>query len=185
MDQVQSFKAAAQKTIDHLKEELQTIRTGRAAPAMIEGLMVDAYGGTTKMKMMELATITNEGVSTLIISPYDQSTIQDIEKSILKSPLGLTPKVEGNRIRVLFPQLNEEQRQKFVKVVGQKVEDHRESIRGHRDEARKSIKTEHDAKTITDDDKFRLEKDIDAANAKFIEEIQQIKDRKEQQIMEV
>lgn len=185
MDHIQDFKQAGQKTIEHLKEELQQIRTGRASSTTIEGLQVDAYGGSTKMRLMEMATITNEGSTTLVITPYDHGTLQDIEKAILKSPLNLTPKVQGSRILVVFPQLNEEQRQKFVKLVGQKVEEHRVSIRGQRDDVRKKVKGEFDAKEITEDDRKRIEKEIDNVNQKLMDEIMEIKEKKDQQIMEV
>lgn len=185
MDTIQEFKNQAQKTIDHLREELQTVRTGRPSAALLEGLQIDAYGGSMKMRLMDIATITNEGPTMLVVTPFDPSTTQDIEKGILKSPLNLTPKVEGSRIRVVFPSLTQEQREKYVKLIGQMVEDHRVTIRGHRDEARKKIKTAHDAKEITEDVKFRMEKDIDTANQKLMDDIQTMKEKKETQVMEV
>jgi ribosome recycling factor len=185
MDFAKDFSNEARKAIDHLKEELQGIRTGRPASNILDTMSVDAYGGSTKMKLMEMATISAEGSNTLAVTPFDPSTLQDIEKSIQKSPLGLTPKVQGNRILVVFPQLNEEQREKYVKLVGQHVEEHRQRIRNERDEVRKKVKAAFDAKTITEDDKFRIEKDIDSANTKLMEEIQQMKDKKEAQIREV
>ena len=185
MDYVKEFSEAAQKTIEHLKEELQAVRTGRASSTLVEGMMVDAYGGSTKMKLMEMASIAQEGATTLIITPYDASTTQDIEKAILKSPLGLTPRVQGTMIRIQFPELSQEQREKFVKLVGQTVEEHRGRIRHARDEVRKKIKADFDAKTITEDDKFRSEKEIDTKTSSFNDEIQTLKEKKEAQIREV
>lgn len=185
MDPIAEFKQASQKTVEHLKEELQTIRTGRASANMIEGMLVDTYGGSTKMRLMEMASIMNEGATTLVITPYDHSTIQDIEKAILKSPLNLTPKVQGSTIRVVFPALNQEQREKFVKLVGQKVEEHRISIRGQRDDAKKKIKAQFDAKELTEDDKRRIEKDLDGENQKIMDVILELKEKKDAQIMEV
>ena len=185
MQFAQEFTDAAKKTIEHLKGEMQTIRTGRPSSTILETIPVDAYGGTAKMKLNELATVSSEGSNTLAIAPFDPSTVPDIEKAILKSPLNLTPKVQGTRILVVFPALNEEQREKYVKLVGQMVEDHKVSVRSHRDEARKKVKAAHDAKTITDDDKFRFEKDIDAAAGKINDEINSLKDKKDAQIREV
>lgn len=182
MNPVQDFSNDAKKVIEHLREELQAIRTGRASSTIIEGMMIDTYGGSTKMKLMEMSSITSEGPTTLVVTPYDASTIQDIEKAFLKSPLGLTPKVQGNRILIVFPDLSQEQREKFVKLVGQTVEEHKVKIRGLRDDIRKKIKANFDAKSITEDDKFRQEKDIDTATQKFNEEMQDMKEKKEEQI---
>jgi ribosome recycling factor len=183
MQFAQDFTNEAKKTVEHLKNELQTIRTGRPSTTILETIQVDAYGA--KMKINEVATVASEGPTALSITPFDPSTLQDIEKAILKSPLNLTPKVQGNKILVVFPALNEEQREKYVKLVGQMVEEHKVSVRSHRDEARKKVKTAHDAKTITDDDKFRFEKDIDTAVGKINDEITSLKDKKEAQIREI
>ncbi|MFW5703270.1 MAG: ribosome-recycling factor [Patescibacteria group bacterium] len=185
MDFVQSYISTVQKTIDHLKDELQAVRTGRASSTLLENMQIDAYGGSTKMKLMEMASINQEGPTVLTIHPYDTSTVQDIEKSLLKSTLGLSPKVQGTTIMVLFPELSQEQREKFIKHVGQIVEDHKVSIRNARDDIRKKIKSAQDSKTITEDDKFRLEKEIDAKTKSFNEEIDSLKDKKEKQIREV
>lgn len=185
MQFAQDFTNEAKKTVEHLKNEMQTIRTGRPSTTILETIQVDAYGGSAKMKLNELATVASEGSTTLAIAPFDPSTIPDIEKAILKSPLNLTPKVQGTKILVVFPALNEEQREKYVKLVGQMVEDHKVSVRSHRDDTRKKIKASHDAKTITDDDKFRFEKEVDTAAQKINDEITSLKEKKEAQIREI
>lgn len=179
------FKDQTQKTVAHLTEDLKSIRTGRANPSMIEGLIVETYGGQTKLRLMELSTITNEDSSTLIVSAYDPSTIQDIEKAIQKSPIGLTPKVQGTKILVKIPPLNEEQRTKLAKLVGQKVEEKKSIVRNLRDDARRKIKQDFEAKNITEDQKYKFEKDIDNLTQEIMTSIQTLKDNKEQQIMEV
>lgn len=183
MQFAQDFTTEAKKTVEHLKTEMQSIRTGRPSTTILETIQVDAYGA--KMKLNEVATIASEGSNALVISPFDPSTTPDIEKAILKSPLNLTPKPNGGRIMVVFPALNEEQREKYVKLVGQMVEEHKVSVRSHRDDARKKIKAAHDAKTITDDDKFRFEKDIDTAAQKINDEITSLKEKKEAAIREI
>jgi ribosome recycling factor len=185
MDETQEFKSKAQKAIDFLKEDLKSIRTGRATPSLVENLTVEAYGGSTKLRMMELATIVTEGPSALSISPFDPSTLQDIERAILKSPLGMSPIVQGSRIIIKIPPLSEEQREKYIKLAAGKVEEKKVQIRAARDDARRSIKEKFEKKEITEDAKFRVEKEIDTSSSKFMEEVEVIKDKKEQEIREV
>lgn len=182
---ISDFQSYSKITIEQLKEDLRSVRTGRATPSLIEGVIVDAYGGSTKMKLKELASITTEGPTTLVIVPFDPGTIPDIEKGILTSPLGMTPKTQGNRILITIPAMNEEQRQKMTKLVGQMVEEKKEQIRKKRDEIRKKIKHSFDTKEIPEDEKYRQEKDLDAKTHDVMDEIQKVKDHKEKEIMEV
>jgi len=185
MDPISEFRQNSQKTIDSLKEDLKSIRTGRASPSLVENLGVETYGGQTKLRMLELATIMADGPSSLSIIPFDPSTIQDIEKAILKSPLGLTPAVQGLKIIIRIPSLNTEQREKYIKIVGVKVEEKKVTIRNQRDNARKIIKTSFEKKELGEDEKYRLEKEIDSQTVKFMEEINGIKENKENEIREV
>ncbi|TRZ51916.1 ribosome recycling factor [bacterium] len=185
MDTVSTFNQQALKTIDSLKEDLKSIRTGRASPSLVENLVVETYGGQTKLRLLELATIVTDGPSALAILPFDPSVVQDIEKAILKSPLGLTPAVQGTKIIIRIPTLNTEQREKYIKVVGEKVEEKKMIIRNHRDEARKFIKTSLEKKEMSEDEKFRLEKEIDVQSTKYMEEISKIRENKETEIREV
>ena len=179
------FKQSCIKVINVLKEDLKTIRTGHASPSLVENLVVETYGGQTKLRLLELASIMTEGASALVVQPFDSSTIVDIEKAILKSPLGLSPAVQGNRIIIRIPALSEEQREKMVKLVGQKIEEKKVNIRNLRDEERKKIKSELEAKTLTEDDKYRIEKEIDNITQQYMADIQTIKDHKEEEIREV
>jgi ribosome recycling factor len=185
MDIVSAFTNQAFKTIASLKEDLKSIRTGRASPSLVENLTVETYGGQTKLRLLELATIMTEGASSISISPYDPSVIQDIEKAILKSPLGLTPATQGTRIVIRIPSLNTEQREKYIKVVGEKVEEKKVTIRNHRDDSRRTIKNAFEKKEMSEDEKYRLEKEIDSQSTKFMEEINAIKESKQKEIMEV
>lgn len=185
MDATQEFKAKSQKAIDFLKEDLKSIRTGRATPSLVENIVVEAYGGSTKLRLMEMATIVTEGPAALSITPFDPSTIQDIERSILKSPLGMSPVTQGSRIIIKIPPLSEEQREKFIKLSSSKVEEKKVQIRANRDDARKIIKEKFEKKEITEDEKYRVEKEIDNASQKLMEEIEIIRDKKEQEIREV
>ncbi|GAB4219610.1 MAG: ribosome recycling factor [Candidatus Microgenomates bacterium] len=185
MDIVNQFKLDSQKIIDSLKEDLKSIRTGRANPSLVENLIVETYGGSTKLRLMELSTITTEGPTALVIVPFDPSTISDIEKAILKSPLGLSPSIQGTKIILKIPPLSTEQREKYIKLVSEKIEEKRNHIRNLRDNARKFIKNLFENKEVTEDEKFRLEKEIDKINSQLMEEIQLTKDKKEAEIREV
>jgi ribosome recycling factor len=185
MDIVSTFESQSAKTISALKEDLKSIRTGRASPSLVENLVVETYGGQSKLRLLELATIMTEGASSIAISPYDPSVIQDIEKAILKSPLGLTPSSQGGKIIIRIPSLNTEQREKYIKVVGEKVEEKKVTVRNHRDDARKTIKNAFEKKEMSEDEKYRLEKEIDLRSTKFMEEINGVRENKEKEIMEV
>jgi len=185
MDMVAQFKQTSQKTVLALKEDLKSIRTGRATPALIENLPVTTYGGTTTLKLKEIASITTEGSQILVITPYDASTTGDIEKGILSSSMGLSPASQGTRILVKIPPLSQEQREKFIKISNQIVEEHKVSVRGQRDDARRKIKSQYESKTITEDEKFRLEKGVDTESTKVMEEMDTIKDSKEEEIREI
>lgn len=185
MDFITEFKTSSQKTIDFLKEDLKSIRTGHASASLVENIIVETYGGSAKLRLLELSTIATEGPTTLVITPYDPSVTQDIEKAILKSPLGISPAVQGNRIVIRIPSLSTEQREKFIKIVGEKIEEKKVQVRNHRDNSRKNIKTKFENKEITEDEKFRLEKEIDNETVKFMDQINLIKENKIIEIKEV
>lgn len=185
MDPIQNFKTLSTKVVDELKEDLKAIRTGRASPSLVENIEVVAYGGQSKLKILELASILTDSPTSLVISPYDPSVLQDIEKAILKSPLGISPVVQGTKIILRVPMLSEEQREKYIKICHQKIEERKVMIRNNRDNTRKSIKTSFEKKETTEDDKFRLEKEIDTVTQTFMSEIEIIKEKKEKEIREV
>lgn len=182
MDNISLFKSKTEKVLNLLKEDLKTIRTGRATPSLVEDLIVETYNGSAKLRLLELSTITSDGAQNLIIVPFDPSTLKDIEKAILKSPLGLTPSNQGGRIVIRIPSLSQEQREKYVRLVSEKVEERKNQIRNIRDEIRKMIKKAFEEKKMTEDQKLREEKEIDNLTAKINEEIQAIKIKKEEEI---
>lgn len=182
---ITDFKKITEQTIHYLKDDLKSIRTGRASPALIEGLSVKTYGGQTTLKLMELATITTEDSSSLSIRPFDPSTQTDIEKSILKSELGLSPAIQDNAIIVKIPPLSQEQRGKYLKLLGQKIEERRIILRNHRDEARRKIKNQMEQKEINEDQKFRLEKEVDQITQNVMNQIQELREIKEKEITQL
>ncbi len=179
------YKNSIQSITQILKDELKGIRTGRPNPGMIESMQVEAYNGTMKMKLLELASITNEGPSALLVVPFDPSTTHDIEKAIMTSPLGINPQTEGSKIIIRIPPLSEEQRIKYAKLVSQLVEESKNKVRFARDEARKKIKRLEDDKEISEDDRFRSEKEIDQITTASNDDLQKIREHKEKEIMEV
>ncbi|PJC81853.1 ribosome recycling factor [Candidatus Roizmanbacteria bacterium CG_4_8_14_3_um_filter_36_10] len=185
MDLISQFQTNCQKVIAFLKEDLKSIHTGRANPALVENLVVEAYSGQSKLKLFELATITTEGPAILVVIPFDPSIIKDVEKAILKSPLNITPQTQGNRIVLRLSALSTEQREKLIKFISQKVEEKKTSIRNFRDEVRKKIKNSFEAKETTEDEKFRLEKEIDKLTQKYTKEVEIIKENKEKEIAEI
>ncbi len=164
-------------------DELRQIRTGKASPSLVEDLEVQAYNGQMRMKLRELASIATEGPTTIVIDPFDPATVQDIEKAILSSPLGLSPRVEGKIIRLMTPPLTQDQREKFGRLVSQKVEESKNSLRYHRDHSRKNIKTLIDEKNITEDEKFRFEKEIDTITKEYTDRLDDLKKKKQDEIM--
>lgn len=183
--ELNEFKLRLTKLIEYVRSDLQGIRTGKTSPGLVENLIVEAYGGSTKLSLKELSTITTEGPSVLLISPFDPSTIQDIEKAILTSPLHLQPQVDGKNIRIRIPALNEEQRKQMVKVVYQKIEEGKEKTRAQRDDIRRRIKTAAESKELSEDERFRIEKDIDKLVQDSNSQIEVIREKKEKEIMEV
>jgi ribosome recycling factor len=184
-DITSTFKSEAKNRILSLQDDLKGIRTGRANPGMVEGIMISTYGGSTNLKLRDLASIMTEGATALVIVPFDPSTVKDIEKAILASPLGINPQTEGTKMYLRIPPLSEEQRMKYIKLVGTQIEETKNLIRRDRDNARKKIKSAFDAKSIPEDQKFREEKDIDTATTELMNELTSLREKKEKEIMEV
>ncbi|KXK07508.1 MAG: Ribosome-recycling factor [Microgenomates bacterium OLB22] len=184
MDDIYSqFKQLAQQAVEHTREELRTIRTGKPTPAFLENLSVAAYG--TTMRLLEVATITTDSSNSLIVQPFDPSTIKDIETALHSSNLNVTARNEGALIRVIFPPLSEDQRNQFVKFAGTKAEDGKVSVRHQREEARKKLKELFDQKAITEDDRYKGFEQIDKITKEFTDLIDELKAKKEEEILSI
>jgi len=171
------------KIISYLKSELSAVRTGRAHASLVEDLEVLAYG--QKMLLKELASITVPEPQLIVIEPWDKSIIQDIEKAFRNSKLGLSPAVDEQIIRVPVPPLSEERRQEFVKLVKQKVEEARQKVRDARQEAIEEIRRQEKDKEISEDEKFRLQKEVQREVDECNQEIQEIGEAKESEILRI
>lgn len=185
MVDLNGFRSQLNQVVSRTRENLTTIRTGRATGALIENIVVTTYGGQTSLKMIELATITNEGPQTLLITPFDPSVTADLEQALRNSPLGFSVSVAGNQIRAKTPPLTEEQRQKYTKLVSQFSEDGREAVRRVRDDIRRQLKNEFDRKQLGEDEKFRLENEIEKLAKEATEQIEELKKRKEEEVLDI
>lgn len=169
--------------IQALDEDLAGIRTGRASPALIERLQVEYYGSPTPL--IQLATISVPEPRSLLIRPFDASTLKTIERAILASDLGLTPNNDGKSIRLNLPPLTEERRRELVKVVHNRVEEARVAARNVRRDSIRDLREFLQEKMISEDDLKRGEEELQKITDQYIEEINTIGDRKEKEILEV
>lgn len=178
-------KQQMQRVLDVIKQDLSTVRAGKASPSLVENIQILAYGGTQKLKVIELAQIHASDSQTIVITPYDASIIGEIHKGILESNTGLTPVMDGQIIRISIPPLSEERRQQLVHLVNQKLEGGRIQVRQVRHEAMEEIKKEFAAKTITEDDKERLEKEVQRETDEAIAQIDTLGKQKEAELMAI
>lgn len=176
-------RALMGKAVDHFKTELAAIRTGRAAPALIENIPVNAYGGSSRMAVKELGTITAQDAQTLVVQPWDQSVIGEIRQGILAANVGLTPVIDNNIIRISVPALTTERRQEYVKLLGQKMEETKVSIRNIRQDKMREIKSAFEEKELSEDEKFKAEEDLQKITDEFTSQVEELGEKKEQEIM--
>lgn len=169
--------------ITALEEDLATIRTGRASPALVERLNVEYYG--TPTQLMQLATISAPEPRLLTIRPFDPASIKDIERSIQSSDLGLTPSNDGKIIRLMIPALTEERRLELVRVVKNRAEEARVSVRNVRRDTQNDIRDFEREKLISEDDMKRGEDDLQKLTDRYVENINEICERKEKEVLEV
>ena len=169
--------------IQTLEEDLAGIRTGRAHPALVEKLPVEYYGIPTPL--VQLATISVPEPRTLLIRPFDATTLRAIERSIQASDLGLTPNNDGKQIRLNLPPLTEERRRELVKLVHNRLEESRVSIRNVRRDMIKDLREFEQEKMISEDDLKKGEEELQKITDRYIQEINAIGDKKEKEILEV
>ncbi len=174
-----------QKAVDWLRGEVATIRTGRATSALVENVVIGAYGGTARMRVIELATITVPDAKTINITPYDQSIIGDLRRDIEAANIGLTPMIDNNLIRIAVPALTSERRQEFIKLLHIKLEEGRVKVRQIRHEKMGELKRGFEEKTINEDDRTRLEEELQDLTDKMMLEIETLGKHKEAELMQV
>ncbi len=179
----QDAEKRMKSAIQSLHDDLSVIRTGRANPSLVERMSVEYYG--SPVPLIQLATIGVPEPRQLMIKPFDQASIKDIEKAILASDLGLTPMNDGKVIRLNLPPLNEERRHDLIRMVHNRLEEARIAIRNIRRDINKDMRDFEEEKMISKDDLATGEEDIQKMTDRYIEEIGEVGKVKEMEIMEI
>ncbi len=181
--QLTTAKQKFAKAIEHFTGELATIRSGRATPALVEHVKVEAYGTVTPL--IELAGISAPEPKLVIISPWDKGILKDVERALQAANLGMSPVIDGVVIRLNLPPLSEERRREFVKLVGLKHEEAKAAIRHTREEVLKGIKDQKTAGTLPEDEFFLLQKDLQKLVDEVNTQAKQASEAKEKEIMTI
>lgn len=182
-DVIDHTQKQMQKTIDHLKSELRSLRSGRANPAMVENVIVEVYG--TKMRLLDVATISAPEPRQLLISPFDGKNAQPIAKGIEMANLNLRPQVDGNLVRIRIPEMDASVREKMAKEAKKKCEEAKVAIRNSRREANETIKKLKAEGELPEDMMKKLEKQIQDLTDKFCKNAETITAEKEKEILTV
>jgi ribosome recycling factor len=172
-----------EKTLNHFRTELQSIRTGRASPAMLQTIKVDYYGSQTPLE--QIASVTAPQADLLMIQPFDINALEDIEKAIMKSDLGFNPSNDGSQIRVPVPPLSEERRKELAKKASERAEEARISIRNTRRSAKEKLKKLEQEENLSEDVRYSAEQDLQSLTDKYTNKVDQLVERKEEEIMQV
>lgn len=178
---IEQSKKEFETVVEHLKQQMKSVRTGRATPALVDHVMVEAYGVQTPLR--ELAAISTPDARTLVIQPWDANVIKDIEKGIQDARLNITPVVEGKIIRLSIPSLTEESRAEIAKQVSGQLEDAKQMLRRVRDDVREKLLGAEKTKAITEDDRFRGQKDLDSCTQDYQKKLVFIAEEKAREVM--
>lgn len=170
-------------SVASLEADLQTYRTGRASPHLLDRIEVEMYG--VEMPLNQLATISVPEPQQLAIRPYDENSLSAIERAILKSDLGLTPNNDGKLIRLNIPRLTEERRRELTRLVGKRVEEAKVAIRNIRRDTLNDLRELKDEKEISENQFFISQDDLQELTDKYTQEVEEIGEKKEAEIMEV
>lgn len=182
-DVVSDAERRMSKAVEAAQHDYQGIRTGRANPALLDRIMVDYYG--TALPINQVATISVPEPRMLLIAPWDKTAVQQIERAIQKSELGLSPIADGNVVRLAIPTLTEERRRDFIKLLHKKAEEHRVAVRNVRRDANEDLKhMEKDGKA-SEDDVHRGQEQIQKLTDKYTEQVDHLTKAKEDELLEV
>ncbi|MBI5466284.1 MAG: ribosome recycling factor [Candidatus Kerfeldbacteria bacterium] len=180
---IEQAKPKFAKVLEHLKVELSTIRSGRANPALVEQVKVEAYGTVTPL--IELASITAPEPRLLVVQPWDKGIMKDVERALQAANVGASPVIEGQLIRLNLPALTEERRRELLKLVKTKLEEGRVAVRNVREEVIKQLKEQKTKGTISEDDFFMAQKDLQKLVDEVNEQIKKHHEAKEKEIMTI
>ncbi len=182
-DILKDTEARMRKAMEALHHNLESVRTGRASPALVERIQVDYYGTSTPLN--QLAGISVPESRLIVIQPWDRGSIGPIEKAIQQSELGLNPNNDGQVIRINIPMLTEDRRKQMVKIVHGTTEDSKVAVRNIRRDALSQSKDLATKKEISEDDERRASQDVEALTKKYVDEADRIGKAKEQEVLEV
>jgi ribosome recycling factor len=182
-DIILEAEMSMEKSVDYLMHEFSGVRTGKASPALVENLDVQAYGSTMKLK--QLALITTPESRLLVVQPFDAATVQDIERALNESKIGITPAVDGKIIRLPIPELSEERRKELVKSLGKMAEEARVRVRSNRRTALDEAKKLKTAGGVSEDELRDAENEIQKLTDRFVKSIDDHLKHKEAEIMKV
>jgi ribosome recycling factor len=171
------------KAVEAMRHDFQAIRTGKASPALVEGMNIEYYGTTVRLK--DIASITAPEPRLLVIQPWDQSAVKEIEKAIMASDIGISPVSDGRVIRLPVPELSEERRKDMVRLVHKRAEEGRVEVRNVRRDANETCKKAEKSSEITEDDLKTMLDDIQTLTDEYVEEINKAMAAKEEELMEV
>jgi ribosome recycling factor len=172
-----------EKSVDYMAHEFAAVRTGKASPGLVENIDVQAYGSTMKLK--QLALITTPEPRLLVVQPFDASTVQDIERTLKESRIGITPAVDGKIIRLPIPELSEERRKELVRSLGKMAEEARVRVRSNRRTALDEAKKLKAAGELTEDQLRDLEEEVQKLTDRFVKSVDDHLKHKEAEIMKV
>lgn len=178
------LSAEMDKAVKHIEKDLLTVRTGKANVAMIQDIKVECYGGTI-MNLRDVASLSAPDVNLLTIQPWDKGLMNDIERAINNSQLGLTPNTDDEMIRLELPRMSTERRDELAKVVGKKIEESKVAIRNIRKDAQNMIRDAQKAKNLSEDFATRLNKVLQDITDKYIEKIDTIGENKKSELKAV
>jgi ribosome recycling factor len=176
-------KDRMKKGLEALEREYKRLRTGRASASLLDGVRANYYG--TPTPLAQLATVTTPDPRTIMVQPWDQTVLGEVEKSILKSELGLTPNNDGKVIRIGIPPLTEERRKDLVKMINKKAEEYKVIMRNIRRDSNELIKDLKKDKEISEDEQFKAQDEVQKITDDFIKKIDEIYSAKEKEILEV
>ncbi|MCA9372649.1 ribosome recycling factor [Candidatus Woesebacteria bacterium] len=182
-DALHSFQQLSQKAFEHVQQEVRTLRTGRASADILDPVRVEAYGSS--MRLVEVASVTAPDATLLVVSPWDKSLVGAVEKAIASAGLNLNPVVEGQIIRIAVPPLTQERRQEMVKLLHQKVEAGRATLRTIRTDTKQEIENQKGAAGVSEDDIESELSQLDEAVKTSLARLEELQTQKETELLRV
>jgi len=173
------------KVLEHTLAEFNSLHTGKASPAMVEGVVIDVTSYGSSMPLRDIAAITTPDARTIQIQPWDKTVMKDVEKALQKANLGINPVVDGALVRLRIPELSKERRQDLAKVAHKHAEDGRISVRQARRNAMDALKITEKDEALSEDDVKRVEKEIQKTTDDFVEKINVALEHKEQELLRI